>query len=122
MSENKKTAKYRRIIKNSEAHIDFLIDKEIRDRVGITGRDLDMQVLRLCGEFNDLNTRPSPWTEIKSAADLPEAKVKHIVVYNIKTEMLQFWCWYNKQKDIESLKKDYTHWRPITLPKGASDE
>jgi hypothetical protein len=44
-------------IADSLAHIDFLIDEKIRDKLGITGRELDTQVLRLCGGFNDLQTR-----------------------------------------------------------------
>ena len=42
---------------NSLAHIDFLIEPETRDKLGITDRELDTQVLRLCGGFNDLQAK-----------------------------------------------------------------
>ncbi len=36
------------------AHIDFLIERDTREDLGITGRELSVQVLRLCGGFNAL--------------------------------------------------------------------
>ena len=42
------------IIANSKAHIENLIDEDVRKKLGIVDRELDAQVLRLCGGFNDL--------------------------------------------------------------------
>jgi len=39
---------------NALAHIDFLIDADVRERLGITDRELDVQVLRLCSAYNDV--------------------------------------------------------------------
>jgi FtsZ-binding cell division protein ZapB len=41
-------------IENILCHIDYLIDEKVKDKSGIIGREPDIQVLRLCTAFNEL--------------------------------------------------------------------
>lgn len=55
--------------KAAKAHIDFLIDDNVKEELGITGRTLSQQVLRLCGGFNDLVEKNKALIEAVEARD-----------------------------------------------------
>jgi hypothetical protein len=63
----------------------------------------------------------SPWITIKSDKDLPEKKT-HINAYNIGNGNAESFIYRGLGSEAEYLKRNYTHYQPITPPEKEKEE